>query len=56
VTADSCDEITGCANTPIEPCADIRIPTTSGWGQLLLIALLTAAGALGVAQRRRRLG
>jgi hypothetical protein len=29
------------------------MPTTSGWGQVLLIALLTAAGALLVAQRRR---
>jgi hypothetical protein len=31
------------------------MPTTSGWGQMLLIALLTAAGALLVAQRRRPL-
>jgi cysteine-rich repeat protein len=49
-TADSCDEITDCGNTPIEPCSDIRLPTTSRWGQLLLIAMLTAAGALLVAQ------
>jgi cysteine-rich repeat protein len=45
-TADSCDELTDCQNTPIEPCGDIRLPSTSGWGVVLLIALLAAAGAL----------
>jgi cysteine-rich repeat protein len=50
-TSDGCDAITGCENTPIVPCT--ATPTLGSWGQALLIALLTAAGAVvGIVQRR----
>jgi cysteine-rich repeat protein len=50
-TADSCDEIEGCVHTPIEPCSEV--PTTSEWGLILMILVMTAAGALRLEQRRR---
>jgi cysteine-rich repeat protein len=53
-TADSCDEVNGCANTPIEPCGDIRLPTSSSWGRLLLGLLVLAAGAATSTSEARR--
>jgi hypothetical protein len=50
-TADSCDEIEGCVHTPIVPCSEV--PTTSEWGLVLMVLLMTAAGALLLGQRRR---
>ena len=52
-TADSCDEISGCVNTPIEFCA--AVPATSIWGQVSLVSLLVVAGAILLAQRKRAL-
>ena len=50
-TADSCDEVSGCGNVPIPHCG-AAVPTTSEWGQALLIVLLVTTGALFVARKR----
>ncbi|MEE9609165.1 MAG: S8 family serine peptidase [Myxococcota bacterium] len=51
-TADSCVEILGCVNEPIEGCAT-PVPTTSRQSQLLLGLLLLAAGAVLHGKQRR---
>jgi hypothetical protein len=51
-TADSCDQVLGCAHEPIPDCA--AIPATSLWGQLMLGLLLTTTGALSLIYGRRR--
>jgi cysteine-rich repeat protein len=49
-TADSCDEIEGCVNTPIA-CGG-PVPTSSGFGLLLLSVLMMGAGSLLVVRRQ----
>lgn len=39
-TADSCDDVTGCANEPIQGCPYTEVPTTSPWARVLLLVLL----------------
>lgn len=51
-TADSCDAVQGCVNTPIEACS-AAIPATSEWGVILMALLITAAGGLMLEQKRR---
>jgi cysteine-rich repeat protein len=44
-TADSCDQISGCVNTPIVGCVP-NVPLGSGWLSLVLATLLLAAGTM----------
>jgi len=51
-TADSCDAVTGCGNTPIEGC-QMPVPTLSEWGLALVVGLLVIAGAILARPRKR---
>jgi hypothetical protein len=51
-TADSCDQLLGCAHDPIPPCGS-AIPSASAGGRMLTALLLLSAGALFLVQRRR---
>jgi cysteine-rich repeat protein len=55
-TADSCDEVTGCANDPIDSpeCTVIGVPANSEWSLLLTVVLMTAVGGVLIEHRRRR--
>jgi hypothetical protein len=55
-TADSCDEILGCANDPIPGCGAIEVPTMVVWGRLLLGLLVLAAGAVLLGEHRHARG
>jgi len=50
-TADSCDEVLGCAHDPIPDCA--AVPSASLGGRIFLGLLLMSAGALFLVQRSR---
>jgi len=55
-TADSCDEVTGCAHDPIgTPECTAEVPASSEWSRLLIVVLMTALGGALIAHRRRRL-
>ena len=51
-TAESCDEILGCAHDPIPGC-EAAVPASSGRGRLLLVMLMLAAAVAVLGQRRR---
>jgi cysteine-rich repeat protein len=51
-TADSCDEITGCANVPIPECSP-GVPSSSNGSLLLIVALMMAVGGLLIGTQRR---
>jgi hypothetical protein len=51
-TAESCDEITGCAHDPIAFCGG-DVPAVGSWGHGLLVLLLATAGVLFALERRR---
>jgi hypothetical protein len=50
-TADSCDQVLGCAHDPIPEC--MAVPSASLGGRVFLGLLLMSAGALFLVQRRR---
>jgi cysteine-rich repeat protein len=52
-TADACDVFEGCSHTPIAACTVTGVPTSTGWGQALIVLMLVAAGVLALVQRRR---
>ena len=55
-TADSCDEITGCAHDPVltpECSAAPVVPTSSDWSLTMMALLLLVAGAALIDSRRR---
>jgi hypothetical protein len=49
-TADACDDVTGCSNTPIVGC--VPVPAASPGGRALMGLLLVGAGALVLSRRR----
>jgi cysteine-rich repeat protein len=55
-TADSCDEVTGCANVQIisPECSVVALPASSGWSLMLMAALMTAIGGAVIERKRRR--
>ncbi len=53
-TADACDAVTGCSNTPIAQC--MPVPAASPGGRALLSLLVVGAGALLLSRRRSRVG
>jgi cysteine-rich repeat protein len=55
-TADACDDVTGCSNTPIACGAPVPIPAASGFGRALLAILLLGAGVLLAANSRESVG
>ena len=55
-TAESCDEITGCASVPIPNCIPVDVPSATLPIQLLISLILLVAGGVFVAQRRQGMG
>jgi len=55
-TAQSCDEITGCASVPIPNCIPVDVPSATPPIQLLISLILLVAGGVFVAQRRQGMG
>ena len=52
-TADSCDEVLGCAHDVIPGCGSGTVlPTSSNWGLALLMLVIVMTGAL-IADRKR---
>ncbi|MBW2400581.1 MAG: hypothetical protein JRG80_15070 [Deltaproteobacteria bacterium] len=52
-TADSCDQVLGCAHDPIPMCG-AAVPSASPGGRMLVGLLLMSAGAVFLGQRRRQ--
>jgi hypothetical protein len=55
-TAESCDEITGCASVEIPNCNPVDVPSVTPPIQLLISLILLVAGGVYIAQRRQGMG